>query len=72
MTDTLTYYAALKLLEKPRSRLVSLLDSVPVKGSTAQISILALRDEIVGFAQEVVRDVPKWRQACLGSLALNC
>jgi hypothetical protein len=61
MTDTLTYYAALKLLEKPRSRLVSLLDSVPVKGSAAQISILALRDEIVGFAQEVVRDVPKWR-----------
>jgi hypothetical protein len=75
MSDALTYYAALKLLAKARSPLVSLLDSVATTGLTvwtatalaadkspeAPMSILALKDQIVEFAQEIVQGASEWR-----------
>jgi len=75
MSDALTYYAAWQLLARADSRLVALLDTVTTTGLTrwaasapaagesteAPISILALKDEVIGFAQEIVQRIPEWR-----------
>ena len=75
MSDELTYHAALQLLPRAKSRLVPLLDAVAATGLTvwaasalaagedtdAPMSILALKDEVVGFAQEILQGVPEWR-----------
>jgi hypothetical protein len=76
MSDALTYYAALQLLPKAKNRrLLAMLDAVAATGLTAwsarapaagnvtdpPISLLALKDEIVGSAQEVLQGLSEWR-----------
>jgi len=73
--EALTYYAALRLLAKARSPLVALLDTAATTGLTvwapdvlaagedadAPMNIGVLKDEVVGFAQEIVSRVAEWR-----------
>ncbi len=73
--DSLTYYAALQILGKPKSRLVTLLDAVATAGLTAwaagalatgrdagpPLSVLEVKNEVVRYGHEIVRRVSEWR-----------
>jgi hypothetical protein len=75
MSDSLTYYAALELLGKTRSRLVELLDAAATAGLTVWaatalssggdagtlLSLFELKSEIVRYGHGVVRRVSEWR-----------
>jgi hypothetical protein len=74
MSDALTYYSALQVLGKKKSRLVALLDMVTTAGVTVwaagalatgkaadlPLSIFELKNEIVRYTQEIVRRVSDW------------
>ena len=75
VTDSLTYYAALQILGKPKSRLVTLLDVVATAGLTAwaagalatgrdagpPVSLLEMKNEVVRYGHEIVRRISEWR-----------
>jgi hypothetical protein len=75
MGDALTYQAALQLLPRIDSRLVRHLNAVEASGLAAwatgalgagdgtdvPLSILTLKDEVVGIARETLQRVPEWR-----------
>jgi hypothetical protein len=75
VADSLTYYAALQILGKPKSRLVTLLDAVATAGLTAwaagalvtgrdagtPFGLLELKNEVVRYGQDVVGKVSEWR-----------
>src|SRR6266496_376580 len=79
--DSLTYYAALQILGKPKSRLVTLLDAVATAGLTAwaagalatgrdagpPLSVLEVKNEVVRYGHEIVRRV---RSGAADSLVL--
>jgi len=74
MGDSLTYYAALELLGKPKSRLVALLDAAATAGLTVWaaaalgsgrdagtlLSLFELKSEVVRYGHEVVRKISEW------------
>jgi hypothetical protein len=74
MADSLTYYAALQVLGKSKSRVVTLLDVVATTGLTAwaagslvagrdaspPVSLLEMKNEVVRYAHEIVRRVSEW------------
>ena len=75
MADSLTYYTALQILGKPKSRVVTLLDVVTTAGLTAwaagalatgrdagpPVSLLEMKNEVVSYGHEIVRRVSEWR-----------
>lgn len=73
--ESLTYHAALKVLGRPESRLVGVLDAAATAGLVAWASgavaagrdagpalgLLEIKNDVVGCAHEVVRRVSEWR-----------
>jgi hypothetical protein len=73
--EGLTYYTALRLLGRPESRLVTLLDAVATGGLTvwagsalvtgkdaaAPLGILDLKNEAVQFGHQIVERISDWR-----------
>ena len=71
MSDSLTYYGALRLLGKPKNRLVVLLDGAATVGLTAWagaawkdagtlLSLLAVKNEVVRYGHEIARRAAGW------------
>src|SRR5215469_15714309 len=75
MSDALTYHAALQLLPRGKSRLLSVLNAAETAGlawrpssasaaaeaTDAPMSISELRDEIVEFTRDTLRGTSEWR-----------
>jgi hypothetical protein len=75
VTDSLTYYRALQVLDTPKSRLVTLLDAVAGAGLTvwaaaalatgrdaaAPLGVLEVKNEVVRYGQDIVRKVSERR-----------
>jgi hypothetical protein len=75
VTDSLTYYGALKILGTPKSRLVTLLDAVATAGLAAwaagalatgrdaavPVDLIHLKAEVVRYGHDIVRRVSEWR-----------
>jgi hypothetical protein len=75
MAESFTYYGALQILGRPKSRVVSLLDVVATAGLTVwaasalstgrgaepAVSLLEIKNEVVRYGHEIVRRVSEWR-----------